>query len=387
MAYTGNIIGAMVTFIIVNLIAVSMRMYVRLWLVKAFGLDDFFLLLSFLGYITACIMGFVSIHYGFAEDVYRPWFDYGVMMKFYWANQLMLYISSGLVKIAVALVLYRLACNLKNQAILVISIIVVIIWTFLTTIFSSDVCAETTGATSYAGDQTCTDVGYFRMISNIVIDFFFALYPIPMLWNSTLSQRMKYIVCGLLSLGLIASAATIAKLIILVQLQFATPDELPFLHYQLLVWADVELGLSILAASAAALRPLVRILTGHTSSGQFSSSRTPAGFHAAAVAAAAADQEAARRALHPDEEQPKQQQQQHGMMPFGPVRPPPAVVAGGGKGPGGIGGFLPSEEHEMHSLPLYHRGGDDGDLEAGEHDRQLSPGPLVAHSDTTLVTA
>lgn len=30
------------------------------------------------------------------------------------------------------------------------------------------------------------------------------------------------------------------------------------LHYDLLLWADIELGLAILAASAAALRPLLR---------------------------------------------------------------------------------------------------------------------------------
>lgn len=30
------------------------------------------------------------------------------------------------------------------------------------------------------------------------------------------------------------------------------------LHYQLLIWADVELGLAIFCASAAALRPLLR---------------------------------------------------------------------------------------------------------------------------------
>lgn len=121
--------------------------------------------------------------------------------QFYWANQLVLYVSSGIVKIAVALVLYRLATTVRNQAILVTSICVVVVWTCITTIFSTDMCA-TTGAADYAGSAVCTGVGYFRMISNIFLDYFYALYPIPMLWRSTLSQRMKIIVCCLLGLGI-----------------------------------------------------------------------------------------------------------------------------------------------------------------------------------------
>lgn len=55
-----------------------------------------------------------------------------------------------------------------------------------------------------------------------------------------------------------ASAATIAKLVIIVRLTTVSKDEQEILHYQLLIWADIELGLAIFCASAAALRPLLR---------------------------------------------------------------------------------------------------------------------------------
>lgn len=116
-------------------------------------------------------------------------------------NQYALYISSGLIKMAVALVLYRLADGLKAQVILVIAIIVMVLWTFITTIFAMGLCAST-GSASYTGPAACAGIGYFRMISNIFIDYFFALFPIPMLWSATLSRRMKIIVCCLLGLGM-----------------------------------------------------------------------------------------------------------------------------------------------------------------------------------------
>lgn len=89
-----------------------------------------------------------------------------------------------------------------------------------------------------------------------------------------------------------ASIATVVKLFILVQLQYAKPDQLNWLHYQMLVWAEVELGLSIFAASAAALRPLLRAVIGHSRSNdtQFSAIRSIRGL--------GDDDEPPRLALH-----------------------------------------------------------------------------------------
>lgn len=54
-----------------------------------------------------------------------------------------------------------------------------------------------------------------------------------------------------------ASSATIVKLVIIIRLQTAKGAEADGLHYDLLLWAIIELGLAIFAASAAALRPLL----------------------------------------------------------------------------------------------------------------------------------
>ena len=57
-----------------------------------------------------------------------------------------------------------------------------------------------------------------------------------------------------------ASSATIIKLIVIVRLVHATTAEAEDLHYALLLWADIELGLAILAVSAAALRPILECI-------------------------------------------------------------------------------------------------------------------------------
>lgn len=54
-----------------------------------------------------------------------------------------------------------------------------------------------------------------------------------------------------------ASASTIVKLVIIIRLNHAKGDQVQPMHYQLLLWADSELGLAIFAASLAAIRPLL----------------------------------------------------------------------------------------------------------------------------------
>ncbi|RYP71820.1 hypothetical protein DL770_008058 [Monosporascus sp. CRB-9-2] len=252
--YRASLISSMVTFLTVDGIALAGRVYVRMKLqTRSFGLDDLTLLV---GYVLHCAMGFTAMSYGYAAEEEKPYYD-----EYHYANQLCIYISSGLVKLAVALVLYRLASSRRLRLILLGSMLLVGIWTVVMTVYTSWLCAKQ-GSSNYAGSETCKTVGHFRTISNIFIDYFYALLPVYMLWNVQMSIRLKITVCLLLGLGVFASSATIVKLVVIVRLTSSSKEEEKALHYDLLLWADIELGLAIFCASAAALRPLLRHIPG-----------------------------------------------------------------------------------------------------------------------------
>ncbi|KAK8121113.1 hypothetical protein PG999_005233 [Apiospora kogelbergensis] len=257
--YRGKLLGAMVTFIVVDGIALAARVYVRARMLgqNAFGLDDFFLCLTYTGFVISCAMGFTSMAYGFAADDKQLYYDKARETQFYYANQLAIYISSGLVKLAVALVLLRIARTKRMRWLLLASMVIVALWTIVMTLFSSWLCA-TKGSSNYAGSATCSSMGYFRTSTNIVIDYFYALLPVYMLWDVQMNFKMKASVLLLLGLGAFASSATIVKLVVIIKLVHATAAEAVDLHYDLLLWADIELGLAILAVSAAALRPILK---------------------------------------------------------------------------------------------------------------------------------
>lgn len=99
-----------------------------------------------------------------------------------------------------ALVLFRLSINKRLKVIVAASMVVVAVWTFSTTLFSSWLCI-TNGTTSYLSSSTCTAIGLFRTISNVFIDYFYALLPIFIVKRAKMNWKMKLSVCILLGLG------------------------------------------------------------------------------------------------------------------------------------------------------------------------------------------
>ncbi|KAJ8117441.1 hypothetical protein ONZ43_g4207 [Nemania bipapillata] len=257
-SHRDSLLAAAILFLVLDSIVVFARVYVRTRVVtRGFGWDDFVLCLTYIGYVISLGFGFTAMHYGYAAEDQQPWYDKKKATMYTYGDQTTLYISAGLVKLAVALVLLRIAVGRGIRILLIVSMGVVGIWTIITVIFASWICA-TGGSSNWAGSERCTQVGYFRTISNIFIDYFYALLPIYILRGSQMKTRLKLIAIFLLGLGIFASTATIVKLVIIVRLPYAKGKAADGLHYDLLLWANIELGLAILAASAAALRPLLR---------------------------------------------------------------------------------------------------------------------------------
>jgi hypothetical protein len=262
MSHRNSLIAATVSFVILDTIAVAGRIYVRTKMItRGFGLDDYAMIVSYLGYIIHAGLAFASMYYGYAATDVQPYYNAAKVTQYYFANQLTIFIDAGIVKIAVALVLYRLATSKRTRWVIIISMVLVAIWTLIMTLFTSWLCVRN-GTSSYASSETCSRVGYFRTSTNIIIDYFYALLPIYLLRGVQMSRRLKTSVIILLGLGVFASSATIVKLVVIIRLTHAAPAEAEAMRFDLLLWADIELGLAIFAASAAALRPLLKYLPG-----------------------------------------------------------------------------------------------------------------------------
>ena len=64
-----------------------------------------------------------------------------------------------------------------------------------------------------------TEIGYGQGVVNVLTDLFCTMTPIFVLWKVQISARLKVVICGLMSVGLIATASHIVRVITLSTLE------------------------------------------------------------------------------------------------------------------------------------------------------------------------
>lgn len=100
-------------------------------------------------------------------------------------------------------------------------------------------------------------LGYADAALNITTDILFAVaIPAPLLWGLNASRRTRASLVGLLGLGALACAASVAKAVFLYNLG----DDADWLwdSRDITVWSVVELNMGIAAGSLPAVSPLLR---------------------------------------------------------------------------------------------------------------------------------
>ncbi|KAH7030043.1 hypothetical protein B0J12DRAFT_682530 [Macrophomina phaseolina] len=95
---------------------------------------------------------------------------------------------------------------------------------------------------------------------SVVVDWSVALLPIPLLWHIRMRWRVKGAVMGILGLGIFASCATLVRIPLLPRL--ASPTEPLHNLGAITLWAFLEAGIGLVAASLTSLRPLLRRVFG-----------------------------------------------------------------------------------------------------------------------------
>lgn len=108
---------------------------------------------------------------------------------------------SGVVKISVALVLYRLDSRPKVKTIIIIDIVTCTIWNVVTTLVLSLGCMRQ--SPYVISNKVCENTFYSQESSYVIYDVFHVLLPIYILWNVQISRALKVSVVCLFSVGLL----------------------------------------------------------------------------------------------------------------------------------------------------------------------------------------
>jgi len=255
-----------IAFLVLAWVAVCLRCFTRLKIIKAFGLDDYLMIISLLVFTVFCSCQLAGIHYGMGRhnvDVAAP--DVAQALKYQILCEIFYFADTALIKLSIGFLLRRITPNGAKvyRNILYVSMAVLSLWSIITFCIALFQCSpvytawdKSTGKGHCLKPKAIADVGYAFSAMDILFDWMFALLPVPMLWDIKMSLQVKLSLILILGLGIFASTATLIRLKYIVGL--TKPSDILYSLTDALLWTTIEAGVGITAASIATMRPLFR---------------------------------------------------------------------------------------------------------------------------------
>ncbi|KAI5460388.1 hypothetical protein BGZ63DRAFT_246741 [Mariannaea sp. PMI_226] len=284
-----------ISFLVVDGLAVGLRFWAR-GTKKAVGYDDVTMAVSLVGFVIFCAMELQSINYGIGATAMEDGFDPIKAAMYFTIAQIVYILTTGISKIGVGLVLFRLADKSDMQAVrrgLIVSLVMVAGWSLAVALIFALQCRPLSVAWG-VGKGTCISTSIIGnaaialSVMDMSVSWFYAGLPVFMLYKTQLRLKLKISIMVLLGLGAVSSVATIIRLKYAIEVAqmsadggLANPDIIPT-TLEATIYSMIEIGLSIFAASLTALRPLLKKVPcftdlssgGHSGSRGFSSMNT-----------------------------------------------------------------------------------------------------------------
>ncbi|KAJ5383993.1 hypothetical protein N7517_001904 [Penicillium concentricum] len=252
----------------ISIVTVSLRSFVRLNIIRAFGWDDALMVAALILFILLNVCGIIGTMngVGHTRSDFTSTEIYKKALMWWWLGQMLYVWASAVAKISIAVALLRLAVE-KSYRVILWSIIVIAIaiglmfWLVLLFLcnpisyFWERVDATSTG--TCLPMSTVLDIAYFYSSVTICCDLSLGLLPAFLVWKLQMNTRTKFAVGGILGLGAVAAVAVICRLPFL---RFYPDDDFLYSTYQIAIWSLIETGLGITAGSLITLRPLFQWL-------------------------------------------------------------------------------------------------------------------------------
>ncbi|GJC99442.1 hypothetical protein ColKHC_08268 [Colletotrichum higginsianum] len=248
----GRIVGVVGVFHLFALTFVSLRIYARLFILRAFGAEDALIIVAVLLALVAWICLILQIPYGLGRHgLTIPTEDRIDFERItFWKTVLSDGVAMGLLRISMAISLLRLKKDLNWYrwslyaliGFVVAYSIQAIVWLFV-------YCTPYSGWWEFQWmnpfDPRCHDFNVFLNLTywNVV----------PIIWNLKMKFRVRLYVIGILNLGYFSIVMGILKAVFMLTTG-GDPDNI--FNYWVHFWQNLQLNVGIIAACASFLKPL-----------------------------------------------------------------------------------------------------------------------------------
>ncbi|KAK7908960.1 hypothetical protein PG985_014838 [Apiospora marii] len=264
-----SVFGVGISFIVVIAALISVRMYVRMFVIKAVGTDDILMLIGTEQYqiftFGLSVASMLAAYYGVGkhiEDI--PLADMVPMLQSVYSTRLLYCVAMFFVKQSLLVFYLRLdhrrvmrwtvyglmfvvaALNIASGVVLAISCFPPALFWDVEGVVDGECMAP--GAQQAFYDAN----GYLNIITDIAI----YVAPMPMLWNIQIPFRQKVALLGVFGLGFFSVAAGCVRFGYVRKLSGET--DMYFLLADSLNWCELEIYVAIFCGSAPALKVLLK---------------------------------------------------------------------------------------------------------------------------------
>ncbi|KAH8425084.1 uncharacterized protein LDX57_002832 [Aspergillus melleus] len=243
-------------------ITVLARVYVRLFIIRNVGLDDYTMIITMALSLAGWAIIIPEVQYGAGRHTAYVLDTATTATHLNFATQAIYMWAIGLVKISIGLFLLRFAPRKGYKIFIWVVIVLMFLYTaicFFTLIFQ---CKDIRTIWDQSVKSECLQppqllaLSYTNTALNILTDLIFAILPVFMLRHLQVNRRVKASLMCILGLGIFACAAACVKVSVLPN--YGRTGDFLWDYSDLTIWVVVESNMGIMAGSLPTLKPLFK---------------------------------------------------------------------------------------------------------------------------------
>ncbi|KAF2260098.1 hypothetical protein CC78DRAFT_571419 [Lojkania enalia] len=266
-----TIFGSAITFLIISWLAVALRLYTRLWIVRDPGLDDLFVTLSAICNTVATSFVLISVKYGLGRHfLYLPVPSMTKYFLFFYVENATYVTQTALIKISLLFQYLRIFKGGFMKWMSIAEIAIIGIWGFTFGFMAWFPCFPVKGFWNrITTHPTCYGFGFHDAESfvvtfevhtamNMVFDLAVFLTPMVLFKRKELKRKNFLALTGVFTIGAIVVFTSIWRMISIVETRAATDPYIDFTWWsaKAVILSCLEINLAIICASMPIFWPV-----------------------------------------------------------------------------------------------------------------------------------
>lgn len=254
--------------LVLAFITVLLRGYVRIFMLKAFGWDDWLMAAAMVTFAAYNAFSITGVTYGTGQHVYELPPNYYARAKMWWWCCYLSYALTMLFsKLSIAWFLLRVTISRVHRWIIYSAVVITVVscatFFFVSMLQCKPISLFWTQHLSSPPEGTCIDpqvvvgLAYMFSVFCIVSDFTFALLPAWIVSHLNMKRKTKIALIALMGLGCFASAAVVIRF---PYMRAIASNDFLYDTSGIAIWSTVEQTLAITAGCLACLQPLVKLV-------------------------------------------------------------------------------------------------------------------------------